>query len=239
MKYLMKIHIVCSIACFGFNQNLMADPQITFFLKPYPQFIVSEEDAHKTCQKCKLPDYSSRQKIKGLIDQSLVGGIFATYGGFITVSSGDGQISFPRKHEAPLIHLIATTRVTPITMNTTTIAHWELEEKTPAAMYKIERNHDAQSNLYFWDINQEDLPKDQQIPITSLLIFAKPDSIYVPIGITITDDTPNLHLPDIYVKPEINKLSNALYILHLRHFFGPVKTLLKKEKTQYAIQLTS
>lgn len=234
----MRIFIVFSIACFGVNQNLWAEAQITIFLKPYPQFAYTQEKTAITCQKCTNPDYSSRQKIKGLIDQNLVSGIFATYGGFIETSSADGQISFPRKHNAPLVHVVTTNRVTPITMNTTTIAHWELEDKTPATMYKIERKQDATTGIFFWDVSEEEIPKDKKLPITSILIFAKPESIYIPTGITITDNTPNLHLPDIYVRSGINKTSNALYVLHLKHFFGPVSNALKKEKKHYAVNLS-
>jgi hypothetical protein len=220
------------------NQNIQAEAQITFFFRPYPEFAFTDEDTAKTCKKCANPDYSSRQVIKGLIDQNLVSGIYATYGGFIASSSADGQIAFPRKHEAPLVHLVETTRITPITMNSTTIAHWQLEDKVPATLYKVERQQDDATGIYFWDVTKEEIPNNKQLPLTSILIFAKPDNLYIPTGITVTDDTPNLHLPDIYVKPEINKVSNAFYVLYLRHFFGPVKNALKKEKKQYAINLT-
>jgi hypothetical protein len=240
MKYIKRIHIVCSIACFGLNPNLWSDTsrttQITFFVREYPEFVKEPTNFNEKKDKISHPSYPHAQKIKALIDPDIANGIFATYGGFLVISSPDGQISFPVGHDwtdKPTVFLVITNRVTPIMMNSTTIHHWEMEEKTPAAMYKMVRTKEAGNDIVFWDVTTEPLPENRIIPNTSILIFAKPDTIYVPTGIVLAEDTPNLHLPDIYVKPEINKLSNALYVLYLRHFFGPVRRALKKEKGQH------
>ncbi len=246
MKYIKYIHIVCSIACFMLNQNLSArlvsGPQINLFFKPYPEFTVSDEENLKTSKKFSRPDYTSKFIIKDFIDPNAVNGIFATYKGFINTSNPDGQIIFPRKQEEPIVHLIVTTRLTPIMMNNTTIAHWELEENVPAAMYKFERIKDEVSDMFIWKVSKEELPEKGIIPtyhFDYIHIFAKPENIYVPLGATVTKDGENLLLPDIYVKPEINKMSNALYVLYMRHFFGPIRKEVMKEKTHYRVILTS
>lgn len=242
IKYIKYLYIACSIASFGLNQNLWAESknraQITFFAREYPTFVKEATNfAHKK-DKFEHPSYPHIQKIKQLLDPDITNGIFAAYHGFLALSAPDGQISFPihtvwDDKNPPKLHLVITNRVTPIMMNSSTIHHWEIEEKTPAAFYKLERTKDPNSDIYFWNVTEEKLPEDLMIPNDAILIFAKPDTIYVPTGIALAEDAPNLHLPDVFVKPEINKISNALYVLYLKHFFGPIRRSTKLEKTPH------
>lgn len=239
MKYKVHIQIIGIIACFSANLNLSGKAIITLFFKPYPQFITQEQAEH-TAEKMVQPAYASKKIIKSLIDKNLASGIFATYGGFIAESDADGQISFPRAwHTDPVIYIVTTSRVTPMNINDATVDHWSFEDKTPASVHKMERKKDDETGAVLWHVTQQSVPENQRVPLKSILIFAKPKYIYIPNGITPTKDTPNLHLPDIYVRPGINKQSNALYVLHIRHFFGPIKRALKKEKKQYAVRFYS
>lgn len=239
MKYSKSIHIVLSIAGFGLNQNLWAErhTQVTLFFKQYPEFVRKTVWQPEPTSEWNAEEQHKQYIIKSLPRPNLVNGIFATYAGFLSTSNADGQIAFPIRHNAPMIYIIVTNRVTPINMNSMTIAYWEFEEKAPVAVYKMERKKDNKSGLFFWEVTQEAVPQDRRIPLTSILIFAKPESVYIPLGITVTDDAPNLHLPDIYVKPEINKLSDALYVLYLKHLFGQIKPALKRENKDNAINL--
>lgn len=242
IKYVKYLYIACSIAFFGLNQNLWAESknrtQITFFAREYPTFAKEATNfAHKK-DKLAHPSYPHMQKIKQLLDPDVSNGIFATYDGYLTLSAPDGQLSFPNRidwndNKPPKLHLIITNRVTPIMMNSATVHHWEIEEKTPAAVYKLERTKDPNSDVYFWNVTEEKIPENLIIPLDGILIFAKPDTIYVPTGIVLTENSPNLHLPDIFVKPEINKISNALYVLYLKHFFGQIRRSIKLEKTPH------
>lgn len=248
IKYVKYLYIACSIACFGLNQNLWGESQkrhqITFFAREYPIFVKEATNIDKKKDKLTKPSYVQMQKIKQLLDPNITNGIFASYYGYLTLSAPDGQISFPSQvvwddKKAPVVTMMITNRVTPMMMNSATIDHWEIEEKTPAAFYKFERTKDTNSDVYFWQVTQEKIPEDLRIPPDSILIFAKPDTIYVPTGIVLAENSPNLHLPDIYVKPEINKISNALYVLYLKHFFGQIRRSIKLEKTPHrAVILT-
>lgn len=238
MKYIVDIRTLCIITCFTMNLNLLGETLITVFLKPYPELITQEKAAH-TAEKIAKPGYASKTVIKSLIDKNLISGIFATYAGYITQSDADGQISFPRETVSPIVYLVTTPRITPMNINDTTIHHWDFEEKTPISMHKMERKKDPTTGAVFWHVTEQSVPENQVVPMASILIFAKPKYIHIPQGITLTKDTPNLHLPDIYVKPGINKLGNALYVLHIRHFFGPMKRALKKEKKHYAVRFYS
>jgi hypothetical protein len=246
IKYIKYLYIACSIASFGLNQNLWGESksgkQITFFAREYPIFVKEATNfAHKK-DKLAHPSYPHIQKIKQLLDPDITNGIFATYHGFLALSAPDGQISFPNHivwddNKPPKVHLVITTRVTPIMMLGNTIHHWELEEKTPVAMYMFERTKDPNSDVYFWNVTEEKAPEDLQI-YDAIVIFAKPDVIYVPTGIVLAEDAPNLHLPDVYVKPEINKISNALYVLYLKHFFGQIRRSTKLENKHREVLLT-
>jgi|GEM_PF-568366 len=241
IKYIKYLYIACSIACFGLNQNLWGESknrtQITFFAREYPTFVKEATNFAKKKDKLEHPSYPHMQKIKQLLDPDISNGIFATYHGYLTLSAPDGQISFPNHidwndNKPPKLSLVITTRITPIMMLGNTIHHWELEEKTPAALYMFERTKDANSDIYYWNVTEEKIPEDLQI-YDAIVIFAKPDVIYVPTGVVLAENSPNLHLPDVYVKPEINKISNALYVLYLRHFFGPIRRSIKLEKTPH------
>ena len=121
--------------------------------------------------------------------------------------------------------------LTPISMVEAVLAYWQLNSETPAALYRFERKQDEETEQYYWDVNQEQLPEDNIIPTNTICIIAKPQKIFVPLGITFTDKGQNFIIPPIYVKQGIMKIANVLYMLNLRHFFEPVKKEFKQEKT--------
>lgn len=212
--------------------NVLADNVITFFLRPYPAE-ESTEQAQDTANKLEYPKKLARHHIEGIVERNPIAGIFSTYAGFIEASNVNGQILFPRKHTQPKVNLIITNKLTPIMMFSQTVHHWELEEIAPAAMYTIERKQDEETNQFYWDVQEAKVPKDYIIPLESIVIIAKPHYIYVPTGITLTDDSPNLVLPNIYVKRGINIIANSLYMLNLMHLFGHPVTQYKIGKDRY------
>ncbi len=223
---MIRIQLLLIITCFSLYQKTLASPVITFFMRPYP-------NAEKMIKKMKKPGKIARYTIERLADYSLSAGIFSTYGGFIQISNSNGQTTFPYKHQDPMVYLIITQKITPITMLDLMIDHWELVAGTPAAIYTIERKEDKETKTFYWDIKESQLPEDNKLPLKSLVIIAKPKNIFVPTGIALTQDNPNLLLPDIYVRKGIKITHNALYILNLRHFFGQLRNSYKKEETRF------
>ena len=224
------------LALFYNNPILGAEQLITLFLKPYP--VVSIPDASKKlANKLHRPGKIARNQSKNYLPPP-ISGIFATYGGFLTVSDLQGEISFPRKHSKPFIYLIISERITPIIMSGNTIHHWELQEGIPAAIYKIEQKIDPDTKINFWEITKEPAPANNQLPLESITLIADPKYIYIPLGITIFNPAPNLLLPDIYIKKGINLTENALYILNLTHYFGALLPIYKKDKDRYSRHLT-
>jgi hypothetical protein len=221
-----KAYVFSILALFCALLNLNADPVISMVIEPYP-LLKDSPEAEKAMIKLKKPGRIPKLGLKSLRVNPLNKGIFSTYAGYLTMSNNDGQTLFIRKHIAPYVYLLITDKITPVMMAGNTIHHWNIEEKTDAKMYKMERLQDGNNDLFYWLTEEVPVPKDGKIPLESITILAKPKNIYVPEGITITEDSPNLTLPTIYAKKGIKTNANALYILNMRQFFGPIHSTYK------------
>lgn len=209
---------------------------ITFFLFEAP--FSSPDEPSKFNRKIATPG-----KIANKIANSLTShsgrGIFATYGGYLVVSNLNGQITFPRMQQKTDFILIITERIKPILMIGNTIHHWELTNM-PADIYSISRKQHAETKLFYWDVQKTTKPDASIIPINSIVIFAKPKNIIVPLGITITNDNQQLTLPPLYVVKNNTISIPALETLQVRQFFGTIHLENKKENaTYYSSQITT
>ena len=221
MKRILLLFILAYFSIYG-------DPLITLYLRPFPH-------ANQIAQKLTKPGKIARNTIEGILAFNGVSGIFSTYAGYLEVSDAKGQINFPRKHPKPLLYVVITNKIVPIPMFKNTIHHWEFDSTAPAHMYRVEKKQDEETDLFYWDVQSVALPEDRWVPLESLVIIAKPKNMYLPTGTTLAGpETPNLLLPDMYVKKGINIVGNALYVLNLTHLFGPVHILYKKEAKRYA-----
>ncbi len=235
----MKINIstfLLILAVFFNNHSLFAEQLITIFLKPYPELSL-KEGSEKLGPKLAKPGKLSSTRAKHILKPSIAG-IFATYGGFLTISDLNGEVSFPRKHTKPFLYLLITEKLSPIIMSGNTIHHWDLEEDAAAAMYLMEQKWDEQAGIHYWDVSQVPVPENDHVPLESLTIFADPKYIYVPLGISTLKESPHLILPDIYIKKGINLTASALFILNLSQYFGSIIPMYKKQPDRYLRQLT-
>ncbi len=227
--------LYCIVACFV-HHGTYADAQITFFMRQYPT-LAANDYTQEVSDGLRKPGALAHHSMHGILNKCIASGIFSTYGGYLATSDCDGQTNFPRLHDRPIIYFVITNHVTPIVITHHTLHHWELEPGKPAAMYKAERKYNPQSNLYFWDVEQVDLPADNRIPVEAVVIFTKPNYVYVPTGVTVTQDTPNLVLPPIYVKKGIKIYQSTLYVLNIKQFFGQTNPLYKKMDKGYQMLL--
>lgn len=235
----MKINIssfLLILAVFFNNHSLFAEQLITLFLKPYPDLPIKAASQRLAPKLDKVGKLSSN-RAKHILPPS-VSGIFATYGGFLTVSDLNGELSFPRKHTKPFVYLLVTEKISPIIMAGNTIHHWELEEDVPASMYLMEQKWDDRVRIHYWDVTQVPVPENNRVPLESIAIFADPKYVYVPLGLSLFKESPHLILPDIYIKRGINLTATALFILNLTHYFGSILPLYKKQPDRYTRQLT-
>jgi len=221
MKKRLRMFCIIAFLCYISN-HINASHVISLFLRPYPSVITPQKIA-RNAEKIKQPARLAYYSIKSLMHDPRTSGIFAAYRGYLTVSNYNGQILFPNKETKPIVQLLFTTRLTPIVMIGSTIHHWKLEEGTPAQLYKCERKQDEETENFYWETEEVSLPESLSIPAGTVWIVAAPQKVYVPLGISLTDKTQNFILPAVYVKKDIMKLKNALYILNIKHFFLPVK----------------
>lgn len=180
---------------------------VTFFFKNYPTI---EKNSFK-----KVP----------LKKQNPRAGIVVSYFGFMTTSDKAGEIMFPRRHQSPDFSLLVCDNPEPVFMLQNTIHHWQVKKNAKYAFYTIKRERDSRTKLFFWKVKKSDLPKDKHLEVNTMVVFSDPEALYIPEGITVTNDTPQLFLPPIYAKPNHSAAKNALAALEIRAFFDPISRI--------------
>ncbi|HEX2977863.1 MAG TPA: hypothetical protein VHO47_01960 [Candidatus Babeliales bacterium] len=220
--------IICSSSCFA--------TQITFFLRPYPFGQTATHEELKALVA--TPGKLAIKTLRNRSDTRTTEGIFSTYWGYITASDFNGQVRFPLRQQSQTVHILVTERITPIVMIGNTIHHWEIDPSTAAVRYAYTRSQDAKTNVTSWKIEKVALPENNRIQLDTIVLFAKPSSIYIPEGIIPVEPNPNLILPPIYVKKNINSTVPALWMIKMRQFFKPITQETKKvSETYYSEQL--
>jgi len=208
-KFLVPIFLGVFVPCFSAQSPHM----VVCTLKKYPS----------------LPVSNSENKFLTTKTVAATEGIYASYFGYLTASNSVGQVVFPRKHRDTIFTLVITDKIEPIFMLENTINTWRVPEKTACAYYSIERKKDLKTNLYFWDVKKKETPADRTLPLDAITFIAKPEELYVPTGITVTNNNPQLALPTIFVKNSISLSDNALSILSYRQFFESLNQSVKTE----------
>ncbi len=211
---------------------------IMLHFKEYPSFSACSQG---NFPNKKLDSHGNHavQRACTFFESGIASGILATYFGYIDVSDLNGNITFPREHEKPLLNLIITPRISPVMMFSKTVHHWELEAGQQVLAYVIERKEDKDTKLLFWDVQEAYPPKNNRLPLNTIIILASPQDIYVPTGITLTNTNPQLILPDIYIKKGISRVTGPLDTLNVKHFFGSVYYLQKTEDLYYVSQIAT
>jgi hypothetical protein len=200
-----------------------ASPAITLFFRLQPL-----SDAEKISQKLREPGKLAKYKVKGM-QSSQVEGILATYGGYVTASDYNGEISFPRKHQKTGVDILITSEVVPVPLFENTILHWNRVQGVPAKVYSCEQRYDDKKGQHYWETQEIPLTDDLIIPLSTVIIIAKPKNVTMNVGNTPTNESTNLVLPDVYVKKGINIIKNSSYMLTIRHLFKPVETKENRE----------
>lgn len=231
----LTIITICIVPCILYNTTIFSINTLSFFMRPYPDYDLQEAAntvSHKIQKPGKLVKY-----MNNAFDHQLVGGIFSSYAGFLAASDPNGQVSFPLRHSKPVTYYLVTPEIFPIIMFGNTIHHWELIPNKPATLYKLEKKKDEELNEYYWKTTQLPLPEDKKISKKAVIIFANPSKVYIPEGITPTKDSPQLILPDIYIKKSISKVPEALYVLTIRQFFAPPVKAYQHEPLKHIMQM--
>jgi len=201
---------------------IVSNPTISFFFSPQP-------DGEKIVRKLIKPGKIAKHTIHGLAENITIAGIFATYAGYITASNHNGAVRFPRKTSESSVNLLITPEIQPVALFENTIRYWQTVPGKPLRFYSLKEVYDDTTKEYSWNTEKATLPSNNVIPLTTIIIIAKPSRIIVPLGIEKTIKTAHLTLPTIYVKRGINIVSNSAYLLNIRHLFKPVES--KEQRT--------
>jgi len=208
----------------------------SLFMKPHPT-IVGEKTAIKKVQKLKKLPKAAKYVFRAFTKPFLTSGIPFSSGGNYYITDLNGQVVFIRTHKKPFVTIIITKNIVPVLSLENTVHHWELSRRRNVKIYTAERKLDVPSKTYFWDVKEAPIPKDNIIPINAIVIFANPKYVYMPTGITITTKNPQLVLPDIYIKPGINKAKSALLLFNVKNLLATTKSMYKKGKMRYSRHL--
>jgi hypothetical protein len=160
-------------------------------------------------------------------------GIVGTYNGFVSFSDQNGQITFPRMQTKDTVSILITERITPVIMFGNTIHHWQRDPAAPADLYTLSRITNTQTKKLEWLIEKMQLPANDRIELDTLVLLGKPSAFYLPVGTIPTEANPNLLLPPVYVKKNINSTIPALWLIKVRQFFKPVAKEFKKVTDTY------
>ena len=208
------------------------EPRMTLFFKQEPL-----TDAEKINEKLKKPGKIAKYTAKGMMKASPIEGFIATYGGYVTASDYNGELSFPRKHQKNVVDILITPEVVPVPLFENTIQNLNRVAGSPATMYRCELIHNDQKGEYYWQTSEIPLPQELAIPIAAIVIIAKPKNLRMERGKTAAHESGNFVLPTIFVKKGITTIDNSLYMLTIRHLFKPVKEEENREPLKILTQI--
>ncbi len=233
---LFKCIFLTIIAGYIFQLKIEAvDAVITFFIK--------EKIQEKTKLKRQNSKYTSDSLVqpsfihgismdRSWLDQPGVDGIQTSYLGYSATSDKNGQITFPRQQQTDTIHILVTPEIEPEFMiNETLISHWITKHNPAAAFYEINRKKNKELNTYYFDVKKLKTPRD--IPMNTVTIFAHPDHIHIPIGISLNTYSTNFILPELQAH-KIDIIKNSLYTLSIKQYFEQINIEHKNDVTSIA-----
>lgn len=235
MKHRIKIlGILIAFSLYHSCQLTASHNDITLFLQPYPELETPEIPQENLSDGLAQPGYLHAKMLAHRFSEIATAGIFALYQGDITISSRKGEILFPRRQGSNTINLLITPEIIPSFMvGASTVHHWELNPKISTnpdtqAMYSITLAHDEDTDAYVYDVQSIPLPADNTIDLTTFVLLAPANMIYVPEGLSITQYSANLILPPVYVKPGIQFMDHALYTLKIKQYFERINKFYNK-----------
>jgi hypothetical protein len=222
------------------------DSIVTIFVQKYPYLSKREIkeieqkpnhfDSVKYSKALKQPDFLYKDVIKSYKSKHQLPAIMCMYAGNIALSTPDGQISFPRLQQIPDMYILVTDKIIPAYMIApATVHNWMIDPKSPTEMYLMKLETDKKTNLSYWQTSKVDLPKDNNIPLNTLIFIADPSTMYIPLGATISDRSPNIVLPTIYIKRDFCFVKNTLFTLATNQYFRDTNPSIKQDDQTVAL----
>jgi len=227
-----KILMLCFFAPLAHGQT--TPHIITFFIHAMPRAAGSMPVKDKDFA---LPGKILKSAVKQTLNPRLYySGIYANYAGATTTSDAQGQITFERGTPEPRFHVLVTEDLKEVPIDAfkdKTLYGFAPDPKAPSALYLFEREIDPETGLLQWRVSHERLNRKKRLSIDTIILFANPDDLIVPLGTTNTIMSESFILPDFYITSHNNNVINAFRFLKVRHFFAPVKFEHKYQPDSY------
>jgi hypothetical protein len=215
-----------------------SDSVITLFIKEKiePVKKVKLKNSRHISPALKQPSFiKAVGKDRSWLNQPGVDGIHAVYLGYMAISDQNGQISFPRQQQSDTVHILVTHQIEPeLMMSPALVANWITKKNIPAEFYKIERKHNKEVKAYYFDVKKLKVP--EEIPHGTITIFADPEHIHVPVGISLNTYSTNLILPELQAT-KVAIAKNSLYTLSIKQYFEQVVKENKKDTLNIAAMI--
>ncbi|PCI74099.1 hypothetical protein COB28_01920 [Candidatus Dependentiae bacterium] len=162
-------------------------------------------------------------------------GFPALYAGYIDYSDNHGMIQFPLRHTSHRVFIAVSSKIDLQTLNDKTItalafpSQKTAEEnqkpikKVKAEYFVLERKKLKNSTL-FWNVQQIDLPKTDQMKKISIVLLTSPKNIVIPTGDFFIDPSQQQHyvLPPIYVMGNLNQAKTTIAAASILPFFETI-----------------
>lgn len=237
LKYIfLFISLSYNFASYAVNNTII------LFVDQYPSAKIPKNKATKESlsKKLKQPKFVWKDIIKQHRLSSGTPGILAIHLGNSCISDKDGQLTFPRTFQKPVVHLLVTKGIQPVYMVApATVHNWMLDKHMPSELYEFSFHKDEDTDLYYIDTKKVPLPKDSMISFDTIIIISDPNNIFVPLGATMTQYSVNLVLPTIYIKKNFDFSYNALYTNSIQQYFEAITSDYKPEEQTIAKIITN
>lgn len=186
----------------------------------------------KTKKKIIQDSDSIKKQSKRIKKTINVAGIPIFYYGSLTYSPHNGIIMLPRMHETPQFYILIAAEknkapIEPIFMVKNTIHHFKLSPTATYELFLVTKKYDETTKSNFWHVEKKPTPTDLQLPIETIIIIGYPSDIYLPEGISLTNDSAQSVLPVMYVKHDERQAENALAALEVSYLFKLIEPVKK------------
>lgn len=237
MNLFYKISLYLTCLSF-FTATHSSDKIVTFFLQKYPYFKLHQNksyDQEKYSKKLRQPTWIYQQIIRtSSFSTHGVPGVICLYAGRGAVSDANGQVTFPCRQQTHDMYILITKGIQPAYMIApATVHNWLLDSQHPSEIYKMSFKHDPKTTLFYYESTKTTLP-DNNIPLNTIILIADPQSVFIPLGATIIDESANIVLPIMYIKKEFCFVYNSLYTLAIKQYFAPTDNTLKQDTATIA-----
>ncbi len=199
-------------------QNHMAAPLITF-IDP-----LDEKNGLSLYDYQKNPYQDLHYEVaKKLLQMHMHGieGIVMHYRGFTKTSDHSGSVMFPRLDDIDKIPIIIVEQITPIILHGAIPDHFIVNPESTYKLYTATKNIVDESTRWIIKDNVNTL-NNNQIPFNAIIIFGDPNLLFFDTTAYSIDNTINIILPTLYIKPEnpIHQYSNLA--LETLQYFKPL-----------------